>query len=207
MAKKEQVPEGNHQSEGVETARNGGLVLVACTLTGVSPMLQNAMSEETLIGLAAGPASGGKRPTKERPLPRDKAANGYHKLGNGEPCCPPSALYSCFVNAGQYVRLDGKRQVSTLQKTVLPGMMLIQDATLPLYVPGEDFPSAWEVDIQRGAQPQRRGGGLHHPPPVRCVGDSLHAGSGHGTDAARPRVPTGADRGEPYRAVRLPPPA
>ena len=152
MKKSKEAVEGNHQAEGTENNRNGGLVLVECSLTGMSPMLQNAMSQETLLSLWEGPTGKGSR-NRERPSPRDHANDRVHKLADGRPCCPCPALYAALVNAGQYVRLDGKRQVSTLQKTILPGMLLIQDVELPLYVPGKDTPATWEVDVQQGRNP------------------------------------------------------
>ena len=40
-----------HQDNGSEVARNSGLIQINCTLTGVTPFLMNAMSEEVLLGI------------------------------------------------------------------------------------------------------------------------------------------------------------
>lgn len=149
MARKSQV-QGNHHDEGTPVSRNGGLVRIGVTLTGASPLLMNAMSEEQLLAIW-----GREKPAKSaaRPLPRDYAATKVHTLPDGRPYVPASALYSCFINAGQYIRLDGKRQISTEKKTMLPGMLQVEENDLPLCVPGTFEQAGWEVSIMKGTNP------------------------------------------------------
>lgn len=144
-------PAGYAESvNGTENKKHGGLIHMSVRTTGVAPLLMNAMSQSELLAIynkvkAAKNAS--------RPEPRDHCEQRVHRLHNGDPCVPTNALYGCFINAGKFVRLDGKRQISTATSTILPGMMTLEDAELPLYTPGTDEPAKWEVDIQLGRNP------------------------------------------------------
>lgn len=135
---------------GPEVARNGGLARVEVHLTGVSPLLMNAMSQEQLLAIH-GKVKAPK--TAARPIPRDEAEGRLHRLPDGTPHVPVQALTAALVNAGVFVRMDGRRQVSSAKSTNLFGMLAIEDTTLPLWVPGEETHPSWEVDIQQGRNP------------------------------------------------------
>lgn len=136
--------------DGMQVDEVGGFCRVGVIIKGVTPLLQNAMSMDCLLGIR----DKAKKPkTAEKPSLRDEADNKVHRLANGDPCVPIQMLYSSFINAGQFVRLDGKRQVSTAKATVLPGMLTIEEAHLPIFLPGADDPAPWEVDIQQGRNP------------------------------------------------------
>jgi hypothetical protein len=132
------------QSEGPEVRQDGGLVAVRARIQGITPLLLNAMSQEQLLAIR-----NKVKPAKSaaRPSPREEAAGKVHRMPDGEPHIPVAMLMACLIGAGQFVRLDGKRQVSTVKSTVLPGLLTIDDRWLPL-VPGE-----WEVDIAQGRNP------------------------------------------------------
>lgn len=129
---------------------NGGLVVVRCTLTGVSPLLCNAMGEEQLLGLYTKEKAA---KTASRPKPRELADSKVYRLKSGAPCVPPRNLYAAFINSGKFVRLDGKRQISTATGTILTGMMMLAPGDLAIVVPGTETAAAWEVDIQQGRNP------------------------------------------------------
>jgi hypothetical protein len=94
---------------------------------GESPMMQNKVPLEVLLGLL----DGTKKPKSKqgqadtRQIAEDHlyqfAAAGKkkeHYVG-----LPLKNLMSCLVGAGRYVRLDGKRQLSTKDSTLLTGML------------------------------------------------------------------------------------
>jgi hypothetical protein len=141
---------GSAAASRLSVNKDGGLVAVQCTLTGVTPLLINAMPHDALLGLWTGnkPAK-----TAERPEPREWADAHLHKLPDGRPCVPPRMLYASLIGAGQFVRLDGKRQVSTGSSTTLPGLMTLTSFELPILKPGSDEAAPWEVDIQQGRNP------------------------------------------------------
>jgi hypothetical protein len=151
-AERDGIRSGSHGSEtiGAAVAQHYGLVQVAVTFEGVTPILMNAMSEADLLAIR----DKVKKPKMAaKPSLRDEAFSKLHRLPDGRPHIPVRCLYATFINAGQFVRLDGKRQISTEKKTVLPGMLSLLDTLLPLVKPGTDEPATWEVDIQQGRNP------------------------------------------------------
>jgi hypothetical protein len=135
---------------GPEKNEYGGLKRVEVTLTGITPLLQNSMSEEEILGLWARKK---KSKNAARPQPREAAASKAYVLPDGTPHVPARVLWSCFVAAGAFVRLDGKRMVSNAKSTTLASMLVIEDAAIPIYVPGSKEYPKWEVDIQQGRNP------------------------------------------------------
>lgn len=132
------------RGEGPEVKRDGGLVRIGVTLEGVTPLLMNAMSTEQLLNIR----NKVKAPKNAaRPSPRDEAESKVHRMPDGDPHIPVAMLMSCLIGAGQFVRLDGKKQISTAKSTVLPGLLTIEDRWLPL------SPKTWEVDIAQGRNP------------------------------------------------------
>lgn len=110
----------------------------------------NAMTVDQLLGIRD-KAKGSKNASK--PSLRDEAQSKLHLLADGNPHVPTNAFIKTLINAGQFIRLDGKRQISTATKTVLPGMLSLEDTTLPLVALGTTEPAIWEIDIQQGRNP------------------------------------------------------
>lgn len=135
-----------------ETSAFGGLQPVEVRATGATPLLLNAMPQETLMGLIRGLVDKPAK-TAERATPRVMCEPKIHKLRDGRPCIPPNMLYSTLIAAGQFVRLDGKRQVSTATSTQLPGLMRLVSAEIPLVRPGTNEAAQWEVDLRQGRNP------------------------------------------------------
>jgi hypothetical protein len=70
-----------------------------------------------------------------------------YELEDGTPYLPGVNVMSCLIAAGVFMKLDGKRQISTKDSSVLGGMLAIEQTTLPIVTPG------WEVDIRQGRNP------------------------------------------------------
>ncbi len=70
--------------------------------------------------------------------PRDEAAPKVHQDDSGLPIVPDEMLFACLVNAGVFVRLDGKRQVSTRDSTTLPAFLEIEDRVIYLMHPDDE---------------------------------------------------------------------
>jgi len=118
------------------------LKVVEVEIRGITPLVQNTMPLEVLLGL---------RSKKKKPKshiidisPRDEAELKIHKDDKGNPVVTADMLMSSLVNAGRFVRLDGKKQMSTRSDTVVPGFISIDEPFFRIE-PGE-----WEVDIRRG---------------------------------------------------------
>lgn len=134
---------------GPLVAENGGALQVEVVLSGITPMLHNAMSEQQLLDIRDKVK---KAKSAARPKPREEADSKVYQLADGRPHLPVKNLYACLISAGQFVRLDGKRQISTAKATILPGMLTIESTVLPL-VTADGQPAPWEVDIQKGTNP------------------------------------------------------
>jgi len=131
---------------------SGGLVAITVTCRGVTPLLMNRIPPETLEQVR----TKAKKPkTAQRPaVPRDEAIPKLYVTAEGAPYIPTENLLSCLVAAGQSVRLDGKRQVSTAKSTVLPAFLSLEERFLPLFVHGNgDESPEWEVDMRPGRNP------------------------------------------------------
>lgn len=126
-------------------AMTDSLKLIEVQVQGVTPLLMNRMTEEQLLQIR----SGTKKPkTKRREeLPREEAARKVYTLPTGEPYFPTENLMAALIAAGQYVRLDGKRQASTTKSSLVPGFLTLQEPYLPL------DPGTWEVDVRGGRNP------------------------------------------------------
>lgn len=135
-----------------ETSKpSGGLVTITVTCRGVTPLLMNRIPPETLEQVR----TKAKKPkTAQRPaVPRDEAIPKLYLTEEGAPYIPTENLLSCLVAAGQSVRLDGKRQVSTAKSTVLPAFLSLEERFLPLFVYGAEAAPDWEVDMRPGRNP------------------------------------------------------
>lgn len=125
------------------------LMRVEVVAEGITPLLQNRLSEETLEGIR----SKVKKPkTASRPTPREECEPKVHQRGD-RPVLPTENLLSCLIAAGAYVRLDGKRQLSTSKSTMLPAFLSIEEPYLWLLDPKTGKPAAWEVDLRAGRNP------------------------------------------------------
>lgn len=121
------------------------LLRIEVTCKGITPLLINRVTEEVLLKIR----DRIKDPkTAPRGTPREEAAKKlYCDESRKQFFLPPQMLYSALVSAGVYVRLEGKRQVSTAKSTALPSFMSLEDSQLNLKTPG------WEPDIRQGRNP------------------------------------------------------
>ena len=132
-------------------AINTNLVRVEITCVGLSPLLMNKVDPETLEALRTKKK---KSKNAARPeTPRDEAEPKVYLTNDGTPYVPTENLLACLIEAGKYVRLDGKRQVSTAKSTTLPGFLSLEDPWLPLFVVKTGEVPAWEVDMRPGRNP------------------------------------------------------
>jgi len=112
---------------------------------GVTPILFNRKTDELLWKLISKEKSA---KTAAAPgTPREMCEPKLYRTQKGAPYIPGEMLMSALINAGQFIRLDGKRQVSTAKSTVLPAFLTLLDHVLELPNPN------WEVDLRGGVNP------------------------------------------------------
>lgn len=131
------------------------MLRVEVEIEGRTPLLMNRMSPEALEGLRT-KAKAPKSKTQASQTPREQAESHVYKTKDGVPYLPVENLLSCLIAAGVFIRLDGKRQMSTGKSTTVPGLFEIEESWLPLSSPAENgtrVPLSWDPDIRQGRNP------------------------------------------------------
>lgn len=129
-------------------AKLDGMVAVYVTITGVSPMLQNPMTSETLdmlIDRTPGKKGGAKIGTQK--THQQIAADRLCKGPNGEKGVPMEWLFASLVEAGRQVVYNKTTKLSTADSSKVPALIAIQDEFLPFANQADD---SWVVDKRRG---------------------------------------------------------
>ena len=122
---------------------------------GIRPLLMNRMTPEELEALD----DKSKKPAKaaKKAPPQERAAAKVYTV-DGKPVLPVENFMAALIEAGKYVRLDGKRQVSTSKGSLLPGLLSIETPVLYLRKPNGAKPDKWGVaewayDLRKGTNP------------------------------------------------------
>jgi hypothetical protein len=144
----------------LEARRN--MERIHVVLKGIRPLLMNRMSQEQLEGLRDKTKK--KATTAEKMTPQQEAETKVYAV-DGKPVIPTENLMACLIAAGQFIRLDGKRQLSTGKSTILPGILAVEDPVLWLYkasemkvdvrmgTPDTFGLSEWKYDMRQGVNP------------------------------------------------------
>jgi len=127
-------------------------MIVEVECRGTSPLLMNKMDESTLEGLRTKTKRPKAANVGSTTTPREDAERKVYLSEDG-PYLPGQNLMACFIAAGQYIRLDGKRQISNAKSTVLPGLMTLLTSAPLLKVPDTDKAATWEADVMQGRNP------------------------------------------------------
>lgn len=117
-------------------------------LEGSTPLLFNRMTEEELEKLR----TKDKKKFVAVPEPREVAQKKLYLTNDTQlPYLPADMLMACLINAGMFVKLDGKRQMSTSKSTLLPGFVTLEDHYMLIQT--RDGQARWEVDMRQGRNP------------------------------------------------------
>lgn len=128
---------------------------VEMLVVGTRPLLMNRMTPAELEALddksKKAPKASKKAPAEER-----AAAKVYSV--DGKPVMPVENFMASLIEAGKYVRLDGKRQVSTGKSSMLPGLLSVETPVLWLVAPNGKPPGEWGVaewryEMRQGRNP------------------------------------------------------
>ena len=124
---------------------------VSCV--GISPMLQNPMTDDTLDELIYG--SAGKRKPPERDVPLEKLAEKKLCLGpNGEFGVPANYLFAALVDSGRHVIYDKRVKLSTRDSSLVPALLSIVpdmvDEKGDGFIAFKNQDAKWIVDRRRG---------------------------------------------------------
>lgn len=129
---------------------------IGVTLKGVQPLFENRMTDEELIALWT-------KEKKPQMAPRESmeefARKKIHFDQEGRPVVTHDMLLACLIEAGVFIRLDKKRQLSTKDSTMLPGLLELEGETFPLLQPGQADKEAswgyapWRYEMRKGTNP------------------------------------------------------
>ena len=119
-------------------------------------LLQNRMGDDELAGLRDKTRK--KSTVATKPSLFDEAKGKIHVDGDGDPCIPAEMLMPTLINAGVFIRLDKKRQLSTAKGTLLPGLLTLEDHSYKLLEPSDKDISKWGLapwryDMRKGNNP------------------------------------------------------
>lgn len=126
------------------------------TLKGTSPIMPNRMSPEEVLGLRDKTNKKGK--SAPRLTLEEEASRKLHRDGDGNPCLPKHLVMATLINAGVFIRLDQKRQLSTKESSMLPGLLTLEGESYPLLKPGAGEESVWgfapwRYEVRQGRNP------------------------------------------------------
>lgn len=134
-------------------SQSSGIGRYRISCLGISPMLQNPMTDEILDELIYG--SAGKRKPKTTDVSIADIAQKRLCLGpNGEFGIPANYLFAALVDAGRHVIFDKKTKLSTLQSSLVPSLVtllppLVNEAG-DGFIPFKDQKVKWVPDKRRG---------------------------------------------------------
>ncbi len=130
-----------------------GFVNYRISILGISPMLQNPMTDETLNTLIFG--SAGTRKGKQTDVSIEDLAKKRLCLGpNSEGGIPANYLFAALVDAGRHVIFDKKTKLSTRDSSLVPSLLsiipdLVNDAG-DGFIAFKDQNVKWIADKRRG---------------------------------------------------------
>ena len=135
-----------------ESRHQRGFVQHRISCTGISPMLQNPMTDEVLDDLIYG---AGRRKPPERDVSLEDLAKKKLCLGpNGEFGVPANYLFAALVDAGRHVIYDKRTKLSTAKSSLIPALLAIVpdliDDKGDGFIPFSDQKAGWKADRRRG---------------------------------------------------------
>lgn len=130
-----------------------GTVAYSISILGISPMLQNPMTDDTLDELIYGSA-GRRKPPKTDVTIQDIAMKRLCLGPNGEFGVPANYLFAALVDAGRHVIYDKKTKLSTRESSLVPSLLsIIPDVVTEAgdgFLPFKDQKAKWIADKRRG---------------------------------------------------------
>lgn len=129
---------------------------IRISVEGITPLLLHAFTEEEQLK-----ATGGNRisaASGDRGTPEEQAEQHLYKGLNGELVIPQPNLLACIIGGGTFFKA-GKSKVTTQRSSLIPAVLTIEGATIPLVSAG-----GWSVDTRPVRIPATGGRILRHRP-------------------------------------------
>lgn len=119
------------------------MAVIHMTLTGVSPILMNPMTEAILDQLWA---PSGSRKAKVEITPQQAAEAKIIRNLKGLIGIPAEYLLAALVTAGKFVKYDTRKNMSTNDSSLVPAFIFLEG----MFFPFENQKTKWVVDKRRG---------------------------------------------------------
>ena len=148
--------------EGQMAKNNKGMQRFRVSCTGISPMLQNPMTDDILDTLLHGKAGRSKAPERDTSVEKI-AEQRLCKGPNGELGIPSNYLFASLVEAGRQVIFDKKTKMSTRESSLVPAFLSIieeESGMLSEFIPFSDQSVKWTADKRKGVLKSGAGGGV-----------------------------------------------
>lgn len=133
--------------------KKSGISVITMTLVSRQPMLQNALTEAALDNLPGGSGKIEQPKVKEMDS-KDRANLVRYRGPNDEFGVPAECLFAALVNAGRFVKFEGKRNISSAEMSMVPGFLTIEQEFLAFK---NQKPDSWVVDKRRAVNPATGG--------------------------------------------------
>lgn len=128
-------------------------MMIAIELSGVTPLLMNAFTDQAQIEATAATRSS---LTGDRGTPQEQAESGMYRDNHGEPCIPGPNLFRCIIDAGKFFKA-GKSKVTTQKSSLIPSCVELLELTIPV-----KHRQPWKVDTRPVRIPATGGRILRH---------------------------------------------
>jgi hypothetical protein len=153
MAPVKVVSDSTTKTKEASSARKTGMWRYGVSVRGISAMLQNPMTEDTLDTLLHG--SGCKRKSANKDIkPEDIALKRLCLGPNGEFGIPANYLFASLVTAGRHVIFDKKTKMSTADSSLVPAFLSIAPELINEngdgFIPFTDQDHKYVVDKRKG---------------------------------------------------------
>ena len=129
-------------------------------LTGVTPMLQHRMSDETLMGLILG-SKVAPKPSKAPESLRDIAEAAVYRLSNGKCAIPTEYVRQAFIGASADFRQKSSSRKSI--KGIAGAVLRPTEECVPILGADDEPVDTFELDVRRGVNHQRGAVGVVRP--------------------------------------------
>lgn len=119
----------------------GKLLRVNVTIMGKTPIMFNRLTPEQLERIR----DKVRAPPAAEKLSKEEEAKQKLYMVDDKPVLPVENIMACLIEAGRFVKYEGKKQISTRTDTVLPSFLIFEDPYFEI-----KSEAGWSVDFRAG---------------------------------------------------------
>jgi len=132
-------------------------MLIDLTITGTTPLLLNAFTDEAAMAATSGTRSAIS--AGDKGSPKEQAEKKLYVGSDGQTLIIPNPnMFRCIIDGGSYHK-NGKSKITTLKSSLIPSCLAIQETEIPIV-----YNDDWRVDTRAVRIPSTGGRILCHRP-------------------------------------------